>query len=50
MIKINLFSLKMEDNSNGFDHINKFKELVYRLMNVRGNIKDEESVLPFLDS
>lgn len=32
MIKMSLYSSKMDDEDNGFDHINKFNELVSRHM------------------
>lgn len=50
MMKINLYSLKMEDEGNVFDHINKFNELVSRLMNAGDDIKDEEHALLLLAS
>jgi hypothetical protein len=37
-MKINLYSLKMEDEGNMFNHINKFNELIFRLMNAEDNI------------
>lgn len=42
MMKMSLYSLKLEYEGNLFDHISKFNELVSRLMNARDNIKDEE--------
>jgi len=50
MMNMSLYSLKMEDECNVFDHINKFNELVFRLMNARHNIKDEEQMLILLAS
>ena len=38
MMKMDLYSLKMEDGGNVFDHINKFNELVSRLMNARDEV------------
>jgi len=41
MMKIDLYSLKMEDGGNVFDHINKFNELISIHMNVGDkSIKD----------
>lgn len=45
MMKMNLYSLKMEDEGNVFDHINKFNEFVSRIMNAWEDIKDEEQTL-----
>jgi len=45
MMKMSLHSLKMEDECNVFYHINKFNELVSRLMNAKDNIKDEEQLM-----
>ena len=50
MMKMNLYSLKMEDEGDVFDHINKFNELVSRLMNAGENIKDEEQAILLLAS
>jgi len=51
MMKMDLYSLKMEDGGNVFDHINKFNELVSRLMNAGDeSIKDEEQSLLLLAS
>nr|KYP36341.1 Retrovirus-related Pol polyprotein from transposon TNT 1-94 [Cajanus cajan]KYP52429.1 Retrovirus-related Pol polyprotein from transposon TNT 1-94 [Cajanus cajan] len=50
MMKMDLYSLKMEDEGNVFDHINKFNELVSRLMNAGETIKDEEQALLILAS
>ncbi|KAL2320564.1 hypothetical protein Fmac_029533 [Flemingia macrophylla] len=50
MMKIDLYSLKMEDEGNVFDHINKFNELVSRLVNAGETIKDEEQALLLLAS
>ena len=51
MLKVNFYSLKMEDGGNVFDHINKFNGLVSKLMNARDKgIKDEEQSLFLLAS
>lgn len=49
MIKTSIYSLKMEDECNLFDHINNFKELLSKIINGEKNIKDEEHI-PFVDS
>lgn len=48
--EMNLYSLKMEDERNVFDYINKFNELVSRIMNAGEDIKDEEHALFLLAS
>jgi len=51
MMKMDLYSLKMEDGGNVFDHINKFNELVSKLMNAGDeSIKDDEQSLLLLAS
>jgi len=50
-MKMDFYSLKMEDGGNVFDHINKFNGLVSKLMNARDKgIKDEEQSLFLLAS
>lgn len=50
MMEMNLYSLKMEDEDNVFDHIYKFNEPTSRFMKVGENIKDEERSLLLLAS
>ena len=50
MIKMDLYSLKMEEGGNIIDHSNKFNELVSRLQNVEETIKEEEKALLILAS
>ena len=50
MMKMDLYSLKMEEGGNVIDHINKFNELVSRLLNAGETIKDEEQALLLLAS
>lgn len=49
---MNLYSMEMEMEDEGsiFDHINKFNELVFRIMNAWEDIKDEEQALLLLVS
>lgn len=42
--------IKTEDKCNVFNHINKFNELVSRIMNTWEDIKDEEKTLLLLAS
>ena len=41
-LKMELYSLKMEEGGNLHDHINSFNQLVCQLMNAGDSIKDEE--------
>ena len=50
MMKMDLYSLKMEEGGNIIDHSNKFNELVSRLQNVGETIKEEEKALLILAS
>lgn len=50
MMKMDLYSLKMEEGGNVTDHINKFNEMVSRLLNAGETIKDEEQALLLLAS
>lgn len=50
MMKMNLYSLKMEDEGNVFNHINKFNELVSKIRNAEEDIEDEEQVSLLLAS
>ena len=50
MMKMDLYSLKMEEGSNIIDHSNKFNELVSRLQNAGETIKEEEKALLILAS
>lgn len=50
MMKMSLYSLKMEDKGNVFNHIKKFNEMVYTIMNAGEVIKDEEQALVLLAS
>ncbi|GJY58466.1 hypothetical protein Tco_0458358 [Tanacetum coccineum] len=49
-LKMELYSLKLEEGSNLHDHINSFNQLVYQLTNVDDAIKDEEQALLMLSS
>ncbi|VFQ59821.1 unnamed protein product [Cuscuta campestris] len=44
-LKMELYSLKMEEGGNLHDHINMFNQLVCQLMNADDKIKDEEQAL-----
>ncbi|GKC92246.1 hypothetical protein Tco_1157688, partial [Tanacetum coccineum] len=44
-LKMELYSLKLEEGSNLHDHINSFNQLVCQLANVDDAIKDEEQAL-----
>ncbi|VFQ86447.1 unnamed protein product [Cuscuta campestris] len=50
MMRMDLYSLKMEDGGSVIDHINKFNEQVSRLLNAGETIKDEEQGLLLLAS
>ncbi|VFR03036.1 unnamed protein product [Cuscuta campestris] len=50
MMRMDLYSLKMEEGGSVFDHINKFNEQVSRLLNAGETIKDEEQGLLLLAS
>ena len=50
MMKMDLYSLKMEEEDNAIDHLNKFNELVSRLLNAGEMIKEEEQTLLLLAS
>ncbi|VFQ64552.1 unnamed protein product [Cuscuta campestris] len=50
MMRMDLYSLKMEEGGSIIDHINKFNELVSRLLNAGETIKDEEQGLLLLAS
>ncbi|VFQ93804.1 unnamed protein product [Cuscuta campestris] len=50
MMRMDLYSLKMEEGGSVTDHINKFNELVSRLLNAGETIKDEEQGLLLLAS
>jgi gag-polypeptide of LTR copia-type len=50
MMKMDLYSLKMEEGCSVIDHINKFNEQVSRLLNAGETIKDEEQALLLLAS
>ncbi|VFQ70368.1 unnamed protein product [Cuscuta campestris] len=50
MMRMDLYSLKMEEGGSVTDHINKFNELVSRLLNAGETIKDEEQWLLLLAS
>ncbi|GJT33835.1 hypothetical protein Tco_0924254 [Tanacetum coccineum] len=49
-LKMELYSLKLEEGSNLHDHINSFNPLVCQLANVDDAIKDEEQALLMLSS
>ncbi|GKA25491.1 hypothetical protein Tco_0711600 [Tanacetum coccineum] len=49
-LKMELYSLKLEEGSNLHDHINSFNQLVCQLANVDDAIKDEEQALLMLSS
>ncbi|VFQ74232.1 unnamed protein product [Cuscuta campestris] len=50
MMRMDLYSLKMEEGGSIIDHINKFNEQVSRLLNAVETIKDEEQGLLLLAS
>ncbi|VFQ61770.1 unnamed protein product [Cuscuta campestris] len=50
MMRMDLYSLKMEEGGSIIDHINKFNEQVSRLLNAGETIKDEEQGLLLLAS
>ncbi|VFQ79046.1 unnamed protein product [Cuscuta campestris] len=50
MMRMDLYSLKMEEGGSVIDHINKFNEQVSRLLNAGETIKDEEQGLLLLAS
>ncbi|VFQ59936.1 unnamed protein product [Cuscuta campestris] len=50
MMRMDLYSLKMEEGGSAIDHINKFNEQVSRLLNAGETIKDEEQGLLLLAS
>ncbi|VFQ68203.1 unnamed protein product [Cuscuta campestris] len=50
MMRMDLYSLKMEEGGSIIDHINKFNEQVSRLLNAGETIKDEEQELLLLAS
>ncbi|VFQ87389.1 unnamed protein product [Cuscuta campestris] len=50
MMRMDLYSLKMEEGGSVTDHINKFNELVSRLLNAAETIKDGEQGLLLLAS
>nr|GEV19280.1 retrovirus-related Pol polyprotein from transposon TNT 1-94 [Tanacetum cinerariifolium] len=49
-LKIELYSLELEEESNLHDHINSFNQLVCQLANVDDAIKDEEQALLMMSS
>ncbi len=49
-LKMELYSLKMEEGGNLHDHINSFNQLVCQLSNADDNIKEEEQALLLLAS
>nr|GEV15793.1 retrovirus-related Pol polyprotein from transposon TNT 1-94 [Tanacetum cinerariifolium] len=49
-LKMELYSLKLKEESNMHDHINSFNQLVCQLANVDDAIKDEEQALLMLSS
>lgn len=49
-LKMDLYSLKLEEGGNLHDHINSFNQLVCRLSNVDEVMKDEEQALLMLSS
>ena len=50
MMKMDLYSLKIEEGGNIIDHSNKFNELVSQLLNEGEMIKEEEQALLLLAS
>ena len=50
IMKMDLYSLKMEEGGNVIDHSNKFNKLVSRLLNVGETIEEQEQALLLLAS